>query len=274
MGGHMLKKRLIPVILVRDGLLVQSIGFKRYLPIGKPKIAIEYFNRWDVDEIMVLDISSRREDQNILLQLTEHIGRIAFVPLTVGGGIRTMSQILDLLRAGADKVSLNSHAVREPALISEAARVLGNQDIVVSVDALKTGEDTYEVFIDNGKTPTGLTPWDWAVKARDYGAGEILLNSIDRDGMKAGYDTRLIRRVADCVDIPVIALGGVGKVEDFPAAILEGHAEAVAAANIFQHIEHSTIQAKASLRRAGIDIRIDTRVRYEDKALHGGRSLQ
>lgn len=265
----MLKSRLIPTILVRDGWLVQSIQFQRYLPIGKPKIAIEFFNRWDVDEIVVLDISADRTQTKALLELTSHISRIAYIPLMVGGGIGSLEDIRELLHVGADKVAINTQAVLSPALIREAALMFGSQEIVVSIDAKRAEDGRYEVFINGGRTPTGLEAAAHARNMEQLGAGEILLNSIDRDGTKLGYDVELIRQVASAVNIPVIALGGVGSVSDFPRAILEGGADAASAANIFHYIEHSTIQAKAAMRKAGVDVRMASTVRYETQPLHG-----
>jgi len=265
----MLKHRLIPCILVRDGLLVQSIGFKRYLPIGKPKIAVEYFNRWDVDEIIVLDISRSRRDIAAMAALIRHMTSIAFVPVTVGGGITAPEQVEMLLAAGVEKTSINSQAVRNPDLVARMARVFGSQEVVVSIDALLRQDGSYEVMIDGGRTPTGLSPPAWALQVQGLGAGEILLNAIHRDGMKNGFDTALIASVSDAVSIPVIAMGGAGAMEHFPAAILEGGADAVCAANIFQYYEHSTIKAKVAMRQAGIPVRMGTAVRYENAALHG-----
>ncbi len=265
----MLKKRLIPCILVRDGLVVQSINFKRYLPIGRPKIAIEYFNRWDVDEIVVLDISANKHDVDYLVELIGHISKIAFIPLSVGGGIQSTDDIEKLLKAGADKVCINTQAVLRPEFIRDAALIFGSQEIIVSIDVKRNDCGDYEVFIHGGKESTGLHPVEWSQKAEELGAGEILLNSIDQDGTKVGYDVNLIRNVADKVKIPVIAIGGVGKVGHFPAAILQGGADAACAANIFHYIEHSTIQAKAAMKNAGIDVRIDSKVTYAEKILHG-----
>ena len=264
----MLKKRLIPCILVRDGLLVQSINFSRYLPIGKPKIAIEYFNRWDVDEIIILDITPNKKDDETLINLTEHVSKIAFVPLTVGGGVKTTEDINKLLKAGADKVSINTYAVLKPEFLTEASQIFGSQDIVVSIDVKMNTAEKYEVCIFGGKEKTGLDPVKWSKRVEELGAGEILLNSIDRDGMKNGYDLKLISSVVESVNIPVIAIGGAGKITDIPLAITEGHADAVAAANIFQYLEHSTIQAKAAMKNVGINVRIGTKTNYLSKLLH------
>lgn len=262
---QMLKKRLIPCIILKDGLLVQSIEFQRYLPIGKPKIAVEFFNAWDVDEIVILDISANSENRGPLFELIEHVSKICFVPLTVGGGIRTISDIRDILKVGADKVSINTEAIRRPVFITESADIFGSQCIVVSIDVKINSEGNYEVFSHCGKEPTGLHPIKWAQRAEEFGAGEIFLNSIDRDGTKKGYDLELIKMVSDAVRIPVIACGGVGKMDDFVEGITKGNASAVSAANIFQYYEHSTILAKAQLKKAGIDIRLSTEATYLNK---------
>ncbi len=264
----MLKKRLIPVILVRDGMLVQSIGFKRYLPIGKPKIAVEFFNRWDVDEIIVLDISRNRGTDDTLYEMTKHVSTASFIPLTVGGGINSIEAIEKLLKAGADKVTINTAAVRNPSFVEEAAKYFGSQEIVVSIDAKKSEQNGYEAFIDGGREATGLHPAVLAKWVEDLGAGEILLNSIDNDGMKNGYDINLISSVTEKISIPLISIGGVGRVEDLPECINSGGADAAAAANIFHYIEHSTIQGKAAMHRAGLPVRLMGAISYGDKLLH------
>ncbi len=258
----MLKKRLIACIVVRDGLVVQSIGFQRYLPIGRPKIAIEFVARWDVDEIVVLDISATRQGRGPDFDVIGMAVEQCFVPLTVGGGIRSLSQVTAAMRAGADKIAINTMAIDSPAFITECADAYGSQCIVVSIDARETEPGRYEVFRDSGTHGTGLDPAAWAAEVEGYGAGEILINSIDRDGSKRGYDLALIRKVSDAVSIPVIACGGVGTYSHFAPGIAEAGASAVAAANIFHYIEHSTIVAKAHLRRAGIDVRLDSLAHY------------
>lgn len=257
------KKRLIACLVVRDGLIVQSIGFRRYLPIGRPKIAIEFVAKWDVDEIVLLDMTATRQGRGPDLEMIGIAVERCFVPLTVGGGIRTLSQVHEVLRAGADKVAVNTAAVSSVDFISRCADAYGNQCIVVSIDARESAPGEYEVVTDSGSRGTGLDPADWAAMVQRHGAGEILINSVDRDGSKRGYDLALIRRVAEAVSIPVIACGGVGSYRDFAPGILEGGASAVAAANIFHYIEHSTIVAKAHLRRAGVDVRLDSLAQYD-----------
>jgi len=237
----MLKNRLIPCLVLRDGLIVQSINFKRYLPVGKAKIAVEFVSKWDVDEIILLDITATRNKIKPNLDLISSISEQCFVPLTIGGGISEINDIRNIINA-----------------------VFGNQCIVVSMDVKLNPAGSYEVYGRNGTVPTGLTPVFWAQKVQNLGAGEIFLNSIDRDGSKTGYDLELVSQVSQAVKIPVIACGGVGQMEHLVQGITKGRASAVAAANIFQYTEHSTILAKAALKAAGINIRLNTEATYDD----------
>lgn len=261
----MLKKRLLACLLIRDGLIVQSIGFKRFLPIGRPRFPIEFVVKWDIDEIVLLDMSATSENRSTDAGLLELISRSCFVPLTVGGGIKSVDEVRQITRAGADKVAVNTHAVSRPQLVSEIAEVFGNQCVVVSIDCRRERDGRYQVYTYCGSRPTGLTPEAWAKQVEVLGAGEIFLNSIDRDGSKQGYDIELIRCVSDAVSIPVVACGGVGSYTHFLPGIIEGGASAVAAANIFHYIEHSTILAKAHLLRSGVDIRLDSDATYKGR---------
>lgn len=258
----MLKKRLVACLLLREGLIVQSFGFNRYLPLGKPKFAVEFLVKWDVDEIVLLDMSAsgrgRRPDTGLLEMLSDY----CYVPLTVGGGIKSVDDVRQVIRAGADKVCVNTHALSTPELITAIADNFGSQCAVVSMDCRRNAAGGYEVFAEGGRVATGLSPMEWAKRSEELGAGEIFLNSIDRDGSRQGYDVELIRSVADAVGIPVICCGGVGHMEDF-AEGFEAGASAVAAANIFQHMEHSTILAKAHLVASGVDVRLDSQAKYE-----------
>jgi imidazole glycerol-phosphate synthase subunit HisF len=260
-----LKKRLVACLLVRNGLLVQSIGFNRYLPVGRPKFPIEFIARWDVDEIVLLDMSATFENRTLDTGLLELLSRSCFVPLTVGGGVRTVDEVRRITGAGADKVAVNAHAVARPQLISEIAEVFGNQCVVVSIDCRLEKGGHYQVYTHSGTRPTGLSAEKWAKQVETLGAGEIFLNSIDRDGSKRGYDIELVSRVSDSVSIPVIACGGVGSYNHFASGIIEGRASAVAAGNIFHYIEHSTIVAKAHLLQSGIDIRLDSDATYKER---------
>lgn len=279
----MLKKRLVACIMLQNNMVVQSINFKNFLVVSHPKISIDYFNNWDVDEIILLDISQNRTEQYHSFGLKNHIPRAdenqpgvegqsffdiitaasrgCFVPLTVGGGIRTIKDVRHVLKSGADKFCVNTIALERPGFLVETAEKFGRQCIVVSIDA-KRENGKYKVFADNGKRDTGLEVVAWAKKVAELGAGEIFLNSIDRDGSKLGYDIELVRKVVDSVNIPVIACGGVGKMEHFVEGIEQGHASAVAAANIFQYTEHATIVAKAAMKKSGIDVRLCTEANY------------
>jgi cyclase len=261
----MLKKRLVACLLMRDGLIVQSIGFKRYLPIGQPRFPIEFVAKWDVDEIVFLDMSATAKNQVLDTEVLELLSRSCFVPLTVGGGIKSVDDARRIIRAGADKVTVNTHAIARPELISEIAEIFGSQCIVASIDCRLEKDGQYQVYTHSGTRQTGLTPETWAQKAETFGAGDIFLNSIDRDGTKQGYDIELIRRVSDSVSIPVIACGGVGSYLHFAPGIIEGHASGVAAANIFHYIEHSTIIAKAHMISSGVDVRLDSEAKYEGR---------
>lgn len=260
----MLKPRLIPCLILKDDRIVQSIKFKRYLPIGRAEMAIEFFMNWDVDEIVLLDIHASQKGRKPQLDLIKHFSQHCFLPFTVGGGINSVDDMRNVLKAGADKIVINQAAVKTPGLIEEGAHTFGTQCITVSMDVKINTENQYEVFIHSGSESTGLDPIEWAHQVESLGAGEILLNSIDRDGTRQGYDLDLIQRVQDKVKIPVIACGGVGQMQDFVDGIQKAGAHAVAAANIFQHMEHSTIIAKSFMKKAGIDVRLDTQACYEN----------
>jgi len=260
-----LKKRLIPVLLLQDGLLVRSELFRIHQVIGNPIHEVERFNQWGVDELIYLDITAgdrydlRRGDHKVRgladpLAILDAVSKTCFVPLTWGGRIRTLEQMRERFSRGADKITINTSAVRTPELITQAATAFGSQAVVVSIDALRHPDGRAEVFIDGGKTPTGLRPEDWAREAERRGAGEILLQSIDRDGTGAGYDVDLIRAVSSVTTVPVIACSGVGLYEHYADGIRAG-ASAVAAANIWHFKELSDRGGKRALARAGVDIR-------------------
>lgn len=252
----MLRKRLIPVLILRDGLVVQSIRFQHTNVIHwKPLTAVDFFNRWAVDEIIVLDVSRDQSQRQKFYDIVEGLSKKCFVPLTVGGWVTSVDEMRRLLRLGADKVTVNTEAVRRPDFIAECAEVFGSQCVVVSIDSKRNEKCEEEVYINRGQNPTGLATVAWAYMAQEKGAGEIFLNSIDHDGYRQGYNLELLREVTDTVDIPVIAMGGVLTWNHLADGILKGHADAVAAANIFHYTEHSTKKAKDYLRRLGIDVR-------------------
>jgi imidazole glycerol-phosphate synthase subunit HisF len=260
----MLKTRLIANLIVKNDIVVQSIGFKKYLPIGKPEIAVEFLNSWGIDEIILVDIDATKESRQINLEKLKNISKKCFVPLTVGGGIKTVEEMKELVKYGADKIAINTAAVKNPELISKGAKVLGDQCIIVSIDVKKNQQEEYEVFISNGKEATGIHPVNWAKQVQELGAGEILLNSIDKDGSKTGYDLDLIRKVVNAVFIPVIAVGGAGKPQHFQDGIELGKATAVAAANYFHFTEHSVITTKAFLKQPSlISLRLETHAKYD-----------
>ena len=261
----MLKKRLIACLLIKDDLIVQSIGFNKYLPIGNPKFPLEFLNKWDVDEIVLLDISAHKEKRKLNLKILEILSKSCFVPLTVGGGITNVKDVRKLIRTGADKVSINSSAINNPKLITEIADFFGSQCAVVSMDCKLDKDGVHRVYKDSGKLSTNLVASEWAKEVETLGAGEIFLNSIDRDGSKIGYDINLIKKITDAVSIPVIACGGVGDFSHFASGIINGGASAVAAGNIFHYIEHSTIIAKMNLFQSDIDIRMDSEATYESR---------
>lgn len=251
----MLKKRLVPVLLLRDGAIVRSVRFTHTNVIHwKPVTAVDFFNRWAVDEIVLLDVSRTCDNRTRFYDVVDQMSRKCFVPLTVGGWISDIDEGRRLLRMGADKLTLNTAAVRRPAFITECARAFGSQCVVVSIDAAGSRGE-WRVHVNRGAEPTELSPVDWARSAGALGAGEILLTSIDREGSATGYDLDLVRAVVDAVDIPVVAFGGASAWQHLVDGILVGGAEAAAAANVFHFTEHSTRKAKEFMRSAGIDVR-------------------
>lgn len=263
----MLKTRLIPCLLLKNGHLVRSEEFSFHQIVGNPVTQVERFNAWTVDELIYLDITRegthdlRRDDHKVkieddILRIIDLVSRQCFMPLTFGGGIRTVEDIRARLASGADKVTINTAALADPAFITEAARIFGSQAIVVSIDALKRGEGEWEAMGGWGRAPSGRDVVSWAQEAERRGAGEIFLNSIERDGMANGYDIPLIRSVVDATTIPVIACGGVGRFAHLVKGATEGGASAVSAANIFHFTEHSTVKAKQALSAGGVDVRL------------------
>jgi cyclase len=237
-------------------MVVQSVQFKHTNVIHwKPLIAVDFFNRWAVDEILILDVTRNKKKRKKFLDVVHSLSNKCFVPLAVGGWVDSVDEVLKLLRLGADKVVLNTEAVRKPLLITECASVVGSQCIVLSIDVKAHNNGSYEVYIDRGREPTNLSPIEWAANAQEKGAGEIFLNCIDRDGFRQGYDLALLQSVVEAVDIPVIAMGGVLTWQHLVDGVTIGGADAVAAANIFHYTEHSTKKAKEFMRQAGIDVR-------------------
>ncbi|MGE4064680.1 MAG: imidazole glycerol phosphate synthase subunit HisF [Rhodospirillaceae bacterium] len=251
------KHRLIATLLVNEGHVVQTRKFKRTNVIGNAFTAVDFFNSWAVDEIMVLEISRDAAHLAKFVEIVEGLSRRCFVPLTVGGKIRDVDMVTTYTRAGADKIVINTNAVRTPELIRDVADAFGTQCVVVSIDARpdESMPSGYRVVVENGTVDTELDAVRWAQAAADHGAGEIMVNSIDHDGDKRGYDLALVRRVARHIPIPLIAMGGVGKWDDLVAGITEGGADAAAAGNIFHYTEHSTKKAKEHMMAAGLPMR-------------------
>lgn len=258
----MLRDRLIATVVVRDGWVVQSFNFARYLPVGHPEVAVEFLAQWDVDEIVLLDISATPAGRGPDFDLVTRVAKRCFVPLTVGGGVRHLDDIHDLTHAGADKVSVNTVALSDPAILDRGAAVYGRQCMVASID-VRGGGPSAQVFGRCGTEAAGTDAVSWARAVEAAGAGEILLTSIDRNGSKQGYDMPLVRAVSDAVGIPVIASGGAGRPAHFAEALREAGASAVAAGNFFHFAEHSVIATKACLASAGARIRLESAARYE-----------
>ncbi|MDC0403669.1 imidazole glycerol phosphate synthase subunit HisF [Porticoccaceae bacterium] len=253
-----LAKRIIPCLDVENGRVVKGVQFVDIRDAGDPvEVAIRY-NQQGADEITFLDITASHENRDTMIHTVERMAASVFIPLTVGGGVRELQDIRNLLNAGADKVSINSAAVYNPDFVRAAAERFGSQCIVVAIDAKQVAEGDqprWEIFTHGGRKPTGIDAIEWAVKMTDFGAGEILLTSMDRDGTKNGFDLELTRRISDAVDVPVIASGGVGNLQHLADGVTLGKADAVLAASIFHFGEHTVPEAKAFMREAGIEVR-------------------
>jgi cyclase len=252
----MLKARLIPCLDVKEGRVVKGVNFVDLRDAGDPVECAIAYDAAGADELCFLDITASHENRGILLDVVRRTAEACFMPLTVGGGVRTADDIRNLLLAGADKVSINSAAVANRQFVREGAEKFGSQCVVVAIDAKRVG-DHWEIFTHGGRRPTGLDAVDYAKEVTSLGAGEILLTSMDRDGTKSGFDIELTRAVADAVDVPVIASGGVGTLAHLVAGVREGHASAVLAASIFHFGEFSIPQAKRYMAQAGVPMRLD-----------------
>jgi len=251
----MLKNRFIPNIICNNGNVVQSVNFRHTNVVGNAITAVDFFNAWAVDELLVLDVSRDISQRENFHKIINGLSKRCFVPLTVGGWIRDIDEIQRFLKEGSDKVTINSEAVRNPDFIKRASEIFGSQCIVVSIDVRKNKSNEYEVYIDRGRENAQLNPVEWAKKVQDLGAGEILLTSIDNDGSKKGYDLELVKTVSDSISIPIIAFGGVGKWQDLVDGIKIGKADAVSAANILHHSEQSTYYAKQYMIKNGLNVR-------------------
>lgn len=252
----MITKRIIPCLDVDKGRVVKGISFVNLRDAGDPVELAAYYDREGADEIVFLDITASHERRKTVIDLASRAAEKVFIPYTIGGGISNVEDIREILKKGADKVSINTSAVKDPTFISRAARIFGSQCIVVAIDAKYRKEGFWEVYIHGGRTPTGIDAVSWARKVEKLGAGEILLTSMDKDGTKDGYDIELTRAVASSVNIPVIASGGAGKLEHLGDVIELANADAVLVASIFHYGEYTIRQAKEYLKSRGISIRI------------------
>jgi len=251
-----LKKRLIPALLLKNGRCVKGRQFGAYRDTGNPLTAARVYDAQGADELVLLDITATFEGRETTLDIVRHVAEECFMPLCVGGGIRTVEDVGLLLRNGADKVSINTAAVERPMVIEEAAHRFGNQAVVVSIDVRRGEDGSPQVFTHAGQQPTGLDPVDWARRAVDLGAGEIFLTSIDREGTMEGYDLELVRSVAEALTVPVIAHGGCGTLQHLVTALTEGHADAVSCASMLHFTDQSVIKARAHMKTYGVDVRI------------------
>ncbi|KON80997.1 imidazole glycerol phosphate synthase subunit HisF [Azoarcus sp. PA01] len=252
----MLAKRIIPCLDVSAGRVVKGVNFVELRDAGDPVEIARRYDEQGADEITFLDITASSDARDIILHVVEQVAEQVFIPLTVGGGVRTVEDVRRLLNAGADKVSINTAAVNNPQVVAEAAGKVGSQCIVVAIDAKQTAPGKWQVFTHGGRNNTGLDAVEWAQKVAALGAGEILLTSMDRDGTKIGFDLGLTRAVADAVPIPVIASGGVGTLEHLAEGVSAGRADAVLAASIFHFGQHTVREAKELMRNRGIEVRL------------------
>ncbi|ADY55078.1 imidazole glycerol phosphate synthase subunit hisF [Syntrophobotulus glycolicus DSM 8271] len=251
----MLAKRIIPCLDVHEGRVVKGTNFVQLRDAGDPVELAALYDAEGADELVFLDITASSDGRKTMVDVVHRTAEQVFIPFTIGGGLRSIEDIRTMLRAGADKVSLNTSAVQDPELISRGAHAFGSQCIVVAIDARRTGDGRWEVYTHGGRTPTGIDVLEWAQKAEELGAGEILLTSMDRDGTKEGYDNELNKAVSRAVSLPLIASGGVGGLEHLSDGLTKGEADAVLAASIFHYREYSIQEAKEYLRARGIAVR-------------------
>lgn len=253
----MLKVRIIPCLDVKDGRVVKGVQFEGLRDSGDPVELAARYDAEGADELCFLDITASHEKRGILLDVVRRTASVCFMPLTVGGGVRTLDDIRQLLLAGADKVSINTSAVERPEFVREAAEKFGSQCVVVAIDAKRRPEGGYGIFTHGGRRDTGLDAIAWAKKMVELGAGELLVTSMDRDGTAKGYDLDLLRQITDAVSVPVIASGGVGTLDHLVAGAKEGHTQALLAASIFHFGQHKIREAKEHLRAAGLPVRLE-----------------
>jgi imidazole glycerol-phosphate synthase subunit HisF len=250
-----LKARVIPCLDVDQGRVVKGVNFVDLVDAGDPVEQARVYDQAGADELTFLDITASHEARDTILDVVRHTAEECFMPVTVGGGIRKIDDIRNLLLAGADKVSINTAAVHNPEFVKEAAEKFGSQCIVVSVDAKSVGENKFEIFTHGGRNATGIDAVEWSQRMVEFGAGEILLTSMDRDGTQIGFNIPLTRAISDAVAVPVIASGGVGNLDHLVEGVVEGHASAVLAASIFHFGTHTIAEAKAHMKAAGVPVR-------------------
>jgi cyclase len=260
----MLKKRIIAALVLRDGIVVQSKGFNSYLPIGKPEIAVDFLNQWGIDEIILTDISATKYNKEPNYDLVKSIASKCQVPLTIGGGITKLDHIKKLMNNGADKISINQSAINNNQLVTDAAKVFGNQCVVVSIDSCFEYEN-YKVYDYLKKKVIDITPFNFAKNMESLGAGEILINSVEKDGSYSGYDKKLIELVCNSTTVPVIAIGGAKNAKDMIDVLENTNVSAAAAANFFHFTEHSVIISKSEISKH-LPLRIDTQATYQTNA--------
>lgn len=251
----MLAKRIIPCLDVTAGRVVKGVNFVELKDAGDPIEIAKRYNDAGADELTFLDITASSDDRDLILHIIEAVAEQVFIPLTVGGGVRKVEDVRRLLNAGADKVGINTAAVTNPQLVADASGYFGSQCIVVAIDA-KRVDGHWEIFTHGGRKPTGIDAVEWAKKMEEFGAGELLLTSMDRDGTKSGFDLELTRAISDAVDIPIIASGGVGNLQHMVDGIKIGHADAVLAASIFHFGEYTVDEAKRYMQQLGIEVRL------------------
>lgn len=253
----MLTKRIIPCLDIKNGRVVKGINFVSLRDAGDPVESAQFYNQAGADELMLLDINASHEGRSTMLDVVSRTAEQVFIPFSVGGGISSLDEIKTLLRLGADKVSINSTAVRNPDFITESALHFGSQCIVVAIDCKQCEPGRWEVYVNGGRVPTGKDALEWAIDAERRGAGEILLTSMDADGVGQGYDLAITRQISDAVKIPVIASGGAGKLEDFSDAVTKGGADAMLAATLFHYRQLEIAEVKKHLNSLGIPVRMD-----------------
>lgn len=268
----MLKKRVVATVVVKDGIVVQSINFKKYLPVGKPPIALEFLNQWGIDEIILIDICASKKNKEPNYSMVASASEKCFVPLTVGGGISKIEHIQQLMQCGADKISLNTSAIHQPELITSAAHIFGDQCVVVSIDAIITASG-YRVYDYVNKKTLEVSPAEFAKDAVKLGAGEILINSVDRDGSYLGYDHELINSICAQVNVPVICSGGAKNADDFIKVFTETNVSAASAANFFHFFEHSVNITKCGIKKK-TDVRLETHADYSESKFDVNFRLQ